>query len=257
MERKWALITGASSGFGIDFATILARMGFNLVLVARRLDRLEKVREDLLKHSPVQIEIISMDLSPTHAPDQLYTQLQDKGILITYLINNAGFGQHGQFVEQNADKIGEMIQLNIGTLTRLCSIFLPKMVERGEGRILNVASIAAFMPCPYYASYAATKSYVLSFSQTLRFELRHTGVTVTALCPGIARTEFMEVAGQGMNLYTRMALMDSFPIAQAGLMGMFANKAIIVPGILNKLNTYLLRLIPRAWWPRFINFFTA
>ncbi len=257
MERKWALITGASSGFGIDFATIMARMGFNLVLVARRLDRLEKVKAELLAHYPVVIEIISKDLSSTKASEDLHQQIIDKKITISYLINNAGFGVHGSFAEQDPGKIDEMISLNIASLTRMCSLFTPSMVEKGEGRILNVASIAAFMPCPGYASYAATKSYVLSFSQSLAFELRNSGVTVTALCPGIAKTEFMQVAGQGMNLYTRLALMESYPIAQAGLMGMFAGKAIVVPGWLNKFNTYFLRFIPRAWWPNYVDLFTG
>ncbi len=256
-EKKWALITGASSGFGIDFATILARMGFNLVLVARRLDRLEKLKVDLQAHYPVKIEIISKDISSTIAAEQLFQSIQEKKISINYLINNAGFGVHGDFISHDPSKIDEMIRLNILSLTRMCSLFAPKMVEKGEGRILNVASIAGFMPCPGYASYAATKSYVLSFSQSLGFELRHNGVTVTTLCPGIAKTEFMQVAGQGMNLYTRLALMESYPIAQAGLMGMFAGKAIVVPGWLNKLNTYFLRFIPRAWWPSYIDLFTG
>ncbi len=253
--NKWALITGASSGFGIDFSHIMARLGLNLVIVARRVDRLNELKHQIEKDYNVKVEVISLDLSNVGAGHELHDLIELKEIQISYLINNAGFGIYGEEIDNDLSKIDEMMRLNIVTLTDLCHLYAKKMKEQGHGRILNLASLAAFQPCPGYASYAATKSYVLNFSQALNHELKNHDVTVTALCPGLTETEFMKVAGQGISLYSRMALMKSFPVAHAGIKGMFAGQQFVVPGFFNKFNVILLRLIPRSFYARFVSLF--
>ncbi|MCK5883555.1 MAG: SDR family oxidoreductase [Bacteriovoracaceae bacterium] len=252
---KWALITGASSGLGVDFSHILARLGINLVIVARRQDRLEKLKETLKKEYNIKVEVIVMDLSNTGAGYELFDLLLLKEIRIDYLINNAGFGIYGQQVESDLSKIDEMMRLNMITLTELCHFFGKDMASRNGGRILNVASLASFQPCPGYASYAATKSYVLNFTQALGHELRDKNVTATALCPGLTETEFMEVAGQGLSIYSKFAIMKSFPVANAGIKAMFAGKQFVVPGFMNKFNVILLRLVPRSLYPKLVAYF--
>ncbi len=189
-----ALITGASSGLGEEFARQLARENYDLVLAARREDRLRAVAEQAKGLGSPRAEVISSDLGKPGAAQALYRQIGERGLEIDYLVNNAGFGTHGQFQHLPLEREIEEIDLNVSALVALTRLFLAAMVERKRGTVVNVASTAAFQPVPYMATYGATKAFVLSFSEALSVELRGTGVTVTALCPGPTRTEFQDVA---------------------------------------------------------------
>lgn len=236
-----ALITGASAGLGVEFASQLARKGHRLVLVARREDRLQSLAS-LLGNA----RAVALDLAAPGAADRLVADLAAADERVELLINNAGFGLHGRFTEIDAARQREMIDLNCGTLTDLCRAFAPAMVERRSGGILNVASTAAFQPGPGMAVYFATKAYVLSFSEALHEELKPHGVHVSALCPGPTRTEFGEVAGfEAQGAFDRLA-MDSAPVVRAGLKGLERNRAVVIPGLINKAGAQSTRLAPRA-----------
>jgi len=236
-----ALITGASAGLGAEFARQLAKRGTRLVLVARREDRLRA-----LAHEVGNARTTAADLSAPDAAERLVADLDAAGEQVELLINNAGFGQIGRFVSLDAKRQREMIDLNIGTLTDLCRAVAPGMVERRSGGILNVASTAAFQPGPNMAVYFATKAYVLSFTEALHEELKPHGVHVTALCPGPTRTEFGDVAGFGGNgMFDRVA-MDSPAVVASGLAALDRNKAVVVPGTINKIGAASTRFAPRA-----------
>jgi short-subunit dehydrogenase len=239
--KKVALITGASAGLGVDFARQLSKRGHRLVLAARRKDRLEALAKELGKARAVEI-----DLSKTNAATKLMADLQANGEVVDLLINNAGFGLIGRFVELDAKRERQMIDLNVGTLTDLCRAVAPQMIQRTSGGILNVASTAAFQPGPKMAVYFATKAFVLSFTEALHEELKPHGVNVTCLCPGPTRTEFGDVAGFGGNgLFDRVA-MESPAVVEAGLKGLDRNKAVVVPGIANKITASSGRFAPRS-----------
>jgi short-subunit dehydrogenase len=242
--RKTALVTGASSGIGREVAALLAKDGHNLVLVARREDRLRELQEEWSNRYSVTVRVVAMDLTEPTAPQELFDELS--GTAIDILINNAGFGTYGPFAESDTSTQMEMIQLNIATLTHLTRLFLPPMIGRGEGRVMNVASTAAFLPGPLMAVYYATKSYVLSFSEALVEELQGSGVTVTALCPGPVATEFQARANLERSGLLRFALVDARPVAEVGYRAMMAGKAIVVPGVQNKLIAQLAGLAPRS-----------
>ena len=190
-----ALITGASSGIGKSFAQLFASKGINLVITARRLHMLKELKQSLETTHKIQVDIISLDLSKVNSAESLFNEVQNLGIQVDYLINNAGFGGRGLFYEREWKDEAAMMQLNMVTLTQLTHLFLPEMVKRGSGRVLNVASSAGLIPGgPLQSVYFATKAYVVSFSQGIASELEGTGVTVTALCPGATATEFEKVA---------------------------------------------------------------
>ena len=236
-----ALITGASAGLGAEFARQLARRGTRLVLVARREDRLRTLADEV-----GNARVIAMDLSAHDAAERLVADLDAAGDEVELLINNAGFGQIGRFVSLDARRQREMIDLNIGTLTDLCRLIAPRMIERKSGGILNIASTAAFQPGPNMAVYFATKAYVLSFSEALHEELKPQGVHVSALCPGPTRTEFGDVAGFGGNgMFDRVA-MEAPAVVAAGLAGLARNKAVVVPGAINKIGAASTRFAPRS-----------
>jgi len=236
-----ALITGASAGLGAEFARQLARRGTRLVLVARREDRLQTLADEV-----GNARVIAADLSAHHAADRLVADLDAAGDEVELLINNAGFGQIGRFASLDAKRQREMIDLNIGTLTDLCRVIAPRMIERKSGGILNIASTAAFQPGPNMAVYFATKAYVLSFTEALHEELKPLGVHVSALCPGPTRTEFGDVAGFGGNgMFDRVA-MEAPAVVAAGLAGLASNKAVVVPGIINKIGAASTRFAPRS-----------
>lgn len=192
--KNVALITGASSGIGKEIAFIHAKQKGDVVIVARRKEELESLKSDLETHG-VQVKIIVKDLTQREAPREIYDELKNEGISVEYLINNAGFGGIGKFHERNWATDEAMINLNIMALTAMSRMFIPDFVKRNSGRILNVASTAAFIPGPLQAVYFATKSYVLSLSQAIAGELHDTGITVTALCPGATETEFGKISG--------------------------------------------------------------
>ncbi len=235
------LITGASSGLGVEFARQLSKKGQRLVLVARRKDRLDALAAEL-----GNARAVAIDLSRPHAVRTLVDDLRNADEQVEILINNAGFGLRGRFVELDALREREMIDLNIGALTDLCRAIASQMVDRKSGAILNVASTAAFQPGPNMAVYFATKAYVLSFTEALHEELKPHGVKVSALCPGPTRTEFGEVAGiKTLGQFDRLA-MESEPVVRAGLEGLESNEAVVIPGATNKIGAWSTRLAPRS-----------
>ncbi len=241
---KWALVTGTSSGLGIDFAHELAKRGMNIVLVARREHKLEEVSDELIKHYGIQTAVISMDLATDPAPKMLFDQIKRRSIEIEVLVNNAGYGLYGNFLEIDRESELNMLKLDIITLTHLTKLFAQKMVERGSGYILQIASIGAYQPSPTYASYSAAKSYVLYFGEALNYELRNTGVSCTVISPGFTDTEFLDVAGQKPSLYQRLMMMDSKKVASIGIKAMLKGKMSVVPGLMNKLTTLSTKILP-------------
>ncbi len=245
--RPLALVTGASIGLGRDFAEIFARNGFDLILVARSADKLKELASHLGQAHSTQARVITQDLSVAGAAQALYEKLGDDAKRIEVLVNNAGFGMQGGFTQISAQTHREMMLLNMVTLTELTQLLLPSMIEHKSGKILNVASTAAFQPGPFMAVYYATKAYVLSFSEALANELQGTGVTVTTLCPGPTLTGFQNTAGIAeMGVFKSPAVMASMPVAQKGFRAMMRGKRVEIPGVLNKVTAQSNRLLPRA-----------
>ena len=240
--RKVALVTGASAGLGVEFARQLSKRGHSLVLAARRKERLEKLAVEL-----GNARAVAIDLSKKDASAKLMADLTANGEVVELLINNAGFGLIGKFAKADSKRLRQMIDLNAGTLTDLCRAVVPGMVERKAGGIINVASIAAFQPGPKMAVYFATKALVLSLSEALHEELKPHGVHVTCLCPGPTRTEFGEVAGFRGNGMFEWVAMDAPEVVEAGLKGLDKNKAVVVPGLLNKITANGGRFAPRSF----------
>ncbi|MGH9310013.1 MAG: SDR family NAD(P)-dependent oxidoreductase [Vicinamibacterales bacterium] len=248
-----ALITGASGGIGEELARLLAAGGANLVLVARSHDKLAALARDLSAGHRVQAHALACDLSVPDATETIVSRLRDDGIAVDILVNNAGFATYGPFVETAADEEARLLQVNIVALTNLTKRLLPGMVERRHGRVLNVASTAAFQPGPLMAVYYASKAYVLSLSEALANETEGTGVTVTCLCPGPTRTGFQDRAKmRESKLFTTLGVMSAADVARAGYDGMMAGRAIVIPGLSNKLQVQVLRVSPRAMVPRVV-----
>jgi len=245
IRGKWALVTGASSGLGADFARRLGERGVNTVLVARREEPMQELSAELAERYRVQAVVVPMDLAEADAPRKLFDQLTADGVEIEILINNAGFGIYGDFVDITWEREREMLQLNIVTLTELTKRFLKPMVERGSGHVLQVASVAAYQPSPTYAAYSATKAYVLSFGEAVAHELRGTGVTMTVLSPGAVATEFLKVAGQRPQFAQRISMIPSRAVTEAGVRAMLRGRASVVPGVVNILAVLATRLLPR------------
>ncbi|MEW9899683.1 SDR family oxidoreductase [Chitinivorax sp. PXF-14] len=244
-DNQWALVTGASSGFGVEFARILAAGGANLVLAARRREPMECLAAALGAKYGVEVEVEAIDLAGADAPNQLYQRLYARGRRIDVLVNNAGFGVFGEFDQTPYERIDEMLRLNIMTLTRLTHLFGGEMVKRRRGHVLLVASIGGYQATPTYAAYAASKAYVLLFGEALNDEWKKHGVKVATLCPGITQTSFLEVSGQKPTLYQRMMMMQSRPVAEIGIRAMLRGTPSVVPGLANKLTVFLGRLTPR------------
>ncbi|MCB9357800.1 MAG: SDR family oxidoreductase [Calditrichaeota bacterium] len=244
---EFALITGASSGIGLELAKLFARDKIPLILVARGEARLSEVAEDLRREYGVDVRCYARDLSERGAAQELCEHISRDGHQVGFLVNNAGFGLLGKFAELSLDEQLAMLELNCGTLTVLSWHFARQMRERRFGRILNVASTAAFQPGPLMAVYYASKSYVLSLSEALRNEHRGTGVTVTCLCPGPTPTEFQARAGNRLTGLFRLAATSAESVAQEGYRGMLANRSVVVPGLVNKLLALGTRFAPRDW----------
>lgn len=245
MHGKWSLITGASSGFGVDFAHLLAAAGSHLVLVARRIEPMQALAAELQQKHGIQVTVIGQDLATPGVGQLLKGQLDAAGIAIDLLVNNAGYGLFGEFLEQPLARTLDMLQLNMLSLTELTHAFAGDMVKRGSGQILLIASIGAYQATPTYAAYSASKSYVLLFGEALHEELKHKGVTVTVLSPGITATNFLTVSGQKPTLYQRLVMMQSRPVAKIGLDALAKRRAAIVPGWLNTITAWSNRLMPR------------
>ena len=239
--KKVALITGASAGLGVEFARQLSKRGHRLVLAARRKDRLEELGKEL-----GNARAVAIDLSKPDAVDKLMADVAKAGEQVELLVNNAGFGAIGRFAELDAKRQRQMIDLNVGALMDLCRAVAPEMIARKSGAILNVASTAAFQPGPKMAVYFATKAFVLSFTEALHEELKPHGVKVSCLCPGPTRTEFGEVAGfKGSGAFDKVG-MESLPVVVAGLRGLDQNRAVVVPGLVNKVGAASTRFVPRS-----------
>ncbi len=242
---KMALITGASSGIGAELARVHAERGGDLVLLARRAERLEALKAELEGAQGITAHVIVKDLADPDAAAQVHDELASRNVAVDYLINNAGFGNGGLFHKQDWTRNEAMIQVNVLALAALTRVFVPDMVSRGDGRILNIASMAGFLPGPLQAVYYASKAFVVSFSEAIGNELSGTGVTVTALCPGPVDTEFIEQANlrKAKGFARPVSARD---VAIAGYDAMLKGKPIIVPGAVNKLIIHLLlRLTPR------------
>jgi len=245
LKGRLALITGASSGLGVDFATILAERGCNLVLVARREDRLRALAEKLTQEHGVQAHVMGMSLAPLGAAQDLYDRIRALNLTVDVLINNAGFGLYGPFTEIPWEREEEMLRLDIVTLVHLTKLFVRDMVARNFGYVLQVSSIGAYQPSPTYATYSAAKAFVLSFGEALNYELRSTNVKVSVLSPGVTETEFLAVAGQRKSLFQRLSMMQSRPVAEIGIEAMLRGKPSKVAGAMNTLTAWSLRFVPR------------
>lgn len=247
-----ALVTGASAGIGEELAKRFAADGYDLVLVARDRARLEKVGEELKAKHGIRYHAIPADLSDPAAPEHVLHAVRKLGVQVEALVNNAGFGLYGPFVKTEHGEATEpkreleMIQVNVAALTHLTKLFLPEMVQRGRGRVLNVASTAAFQPGPLMAVYYASKAYVLSFGEALAVELRGTGVTVTTLCPGATRTEFQKAAAmEDSRLFNTPLVMSAEEVAEVGYRAMQRGKGVVIPGAANNVMAQAVRFVPR------------
>jgi short-subunit dehydrogenase len=241
-----ALITGASSGIGLELARIFAENHANLDLVARSRDRLQSLKIELEQSHSITVEVVAKDLTQRSAPDEIYHQLASENISIDFLINNAGIGTFGMFAETEWNRTEQLIDLNISALTHLTRLYVKDMVSRGQGRILNVASTAAFLPGPLMAVYFATKAYVLSFSEAIANELEDTGVTVTVLCPGPTNSGFREAAAmEESGLFKSRNIAASKDVARYGYQCLMEGKKIAIHGLMNRIMAHSGRLAPR------------
>ncbi len=253
---KTGLITGASSGIGYELSKVFAKNGYDLVLVARNAERLNDISEEIQKQYDVHVKVIPKDLSKSLAPQELYDEVAADGIGIDVLVNNVGVGTYGKYTDSSTEQQMDLIQINITSLTMLCKLFGTDMVAKGSGRILNVASTAAFQAGPFMSTYYASKAYVLLLSEALGYELRHDNVTVTVLCPGPTQTEFFQRIDMiGTNLERSPFKMSAAKVAESGFSGMLKGKTIVIPGLINKLLAFSVRLTPRRVTTAIASFF--
>jgi short-subunit dehydrogenase len=244
-NKSWVLITGASSGFGEEFARQYAEQGHSLVLVARRLDRLQKIADGLRQQFGVEVVVEKVDLSDVAAIVQLHQRLRERDIAIDTLINNAGHGLQGPFIDSNLDAALAMVQLDVASLTAVTHIFAQDMRKRGRGKILLVASMLAFQGVVNFAVYSAAKAYVLRLGEALHRELKRDGITVTALCPGMSDTGFATAAQQKITPALKLLMMQPAPVVRAGIRALDAGRISVVPGLPNKLSAIFMWATPR------------
>ena len=244
--NKTALITGASGGIGYEFAILFAQHKYDLVLVARSEAKLKEIAEQITNTYNVKVKVYSKDLSIITSIDEVYNSLKSENIYINVLINNAGFGDFGFFKETDWNKEQQMINLNITSLTYLTKLFVKDMILAKDGKILNLSSTAAFQPGPLMAVYFATKAYVLSFSEAIANELKGTGVTVTALCPGPTESGFAKAAAaEDTKLFKDKKMPSSKEVALFGFDALMKGKTVVIHGLLNKIMAFSIRLSPR------------
>lgn len=241
MGAKLALVTGASGGIGLEFAKQLAQAGYNLALVARSQHKLERIAAELRAKFGIDVQVVVCDLSRPDAAHEVQAQVPQCDVLI----NNAGFANNGKFATLDEHATLEEIQLDIVALTQLTRLYLPGMIARKDGKILNIASTAGFLPGPNMAVYYAGKAYVISFSEALAEEVRGTGVTVTVLCPGATQTGFAERSGTTTTPLFKLPMAKAHDVARAGIEGMMRGKPVVVPGITNKLVAISPKITPR------------
>ncbi len=242
----YCLITGASSGIGYELAKLFARDGHDLVLVARRLEKLKQLASALESEFKVKTLILARDLSVAGAAEEIYDTIKKRGISINCLVNNAGFLVYGEFSRNAWEDELRMLQVNLTALLHLTKLFLPEMVGNKYGMIMNLGSIGSFSPGPLNALYCATKSFVLSFSEALGEELRGSGVSVTALCPGGTKTEFAERADIGRTFIHTFGVLSARKVAAIGYQALMSGKRVCVPGLLNRMIVFLIRFSPRG-----------
>jgi short-subunit dehydrogenase len=245
MAEDVALITGASSGIGEALARRIARDGRHLAVVARRTDRLEKLAQELTAAHGVAVHVIAQDLIQPGAIERLLGEVAHRGLTVDWLVNNAGFGTHGLFAELPVERELEEIRLNVAVLVELTGRLLPAMVARRRGAVVNIASVGAFTPSPYMATYAATKAFVLSFSEAIAVELRGTGVDVLCVCPGFTRTEFQSAAQVDVSAIPSLAWMSAETVADQAVRAV-GRRAVVVNGLMNSLLTGVVRVLPRS-----------
>lgn len=242
LKGKTALITGASSGIGEAFAKELAKRGMNLVLTARSEEKLTRTASEIETTYGVKTHVIAGDLSEKQTPHEIFRLISKKNLSIDLLINNAGFGKWGNFLDENISVYEDMLEVNINAVVKLTHLFLPQMVASGSGGIINVASTGAFQPCPYIATYAASKAFVLSFSEALYGEFHKQGITVTALCPGNTATGFQETAGADTS---NMYIESAEKVAIEGIEALIAGKNYKINGTANYLQSFIPRFVSR------------
>lgn len=251
-QRETALITGASSGIGLDLAKLMAP-DFDLIITARNQAELEKIANELQTAHGNHVHVIPADLAQPEAPQQIFAEIERRGLPVDILINNAGFGSYGSFAESDPRTSLDMVEVNIAALTALTRLALtaltrlalPGMIQRKQGRIMNVASTAGFQPGPLMAVYYATKAYVIMFSEAIANELKGSGITVTCFCPGATATNFAERANMEESRLFKLGAMKSRDVAIAGYKGMMAGKGLVIPGLLNKTVAMSVRFSPR------------
>ncbi|MBE9640472.1 SDR family NAD(P)-dependent oxidoreductase [Salipiger mangrovisoli] len=246
IKGKWALLSGATGGLGTNLAHNLAARGCNLVLSARRRDALEPLAQQLRERHGVEVLVEPCDLSAPEAASDLHCRLIRRGIAVDVLVNNAGFGMHGDFVSQCVDATAEMLRVNVHSLTVLTRLFGSDMAHRGSGAVLLVGSLTAYPPCPSYAAYASTKAYVVHFGEALHQELADAGVVVTVLSPGIMDTGFLGTAGHRPSALLRATMLTPARVADIGITALLKGKRSVVAGRMNQLAAFSARLLPRG-----------
>ncbi len=245
MAQEIVLITGASSGIGLELAKLFAADKSSLILVARNRGALEMLAEELKRDHGVDVLVEPNDLADAAAPQALFNRLEAKGIAVDVLVNNAGFGSLGKFADLPAQRHLDMIQVDVTALTHLSGLFLPGMIERGRGGILNVGSTAGFQPGPNMAVYFAAKAFVVSFTEALAEELAGTKIKITCLAPGPTATGFAAASDVEHTLLFRLGTMDAKSVAKAGYRGFRLGKVLVIPGFRNKFGVFAVRLGPR------------
>jgi short-subunit dehydrogenase len=246
---RTCLVTGASSGIGVELARRLAARGLGVTLVARRVDRLQALADELSEEHGIAAHVAAADLSDHDDRKRLVSQVGELGVSVDVLVNNAGFSTTGPVHRSDVDREVAMIRTDVEAVAALCSLFVPGMVERGRGAVLNVASTAAFQPLPGQAGYGASKAFVLSYSHALRAELSRTGVSVTVLCPGPVKTEFGEAAGfdpdEADQALPKIMWRTAEEVAEAAIDGLAGGRRVVIPGAANRLTAYLAPVTPK------------
>jgi short-subunit dehydrogenase len=245
MAQSSALVTGASSGIGAEFARQLAAQGMDVVIVARREGRLAELAAEVEKKHRVRAVAIAKDLSAATAPAEVFAETAERNMTVDWLVNNAGFGTSGRFAGLPLEREMEEIHLNVGALVALTRLYLPAMVARGRGHVVNLGSIGSFVPTPYMATYSATKAFILSFSEAVAAEVSGNGVHVLALCPGATKTEFQDVAGVSEKV-PEFSYMSAEEVVRQAIAAVKSGKRTLVPGWMNKIMIGSTRLAPRS-----------
>ena len=241
---NYALITGATSGIGYELAKIFAREGNDLILVANQKDKLMEIAEELPEYGPARIKVIPQDLSLPDAAEKIFNKVKEWSVFVDKLVNNAGFYIKGPFYQTDWEREQKLIQLECINHTSLVKLFLPEMIKRNNGKILNVCSTASFIPGPYNAIYCASKSFMLSFTEALAGELSGSGVSVTALCPGGTNTSFQDLSKRKSGFIN--PLMEPSVVAKEGYTALMKGRRLVVPGVTNKLQVFAMRFLPRG-----------